>query len=738
MKIMWEGPFFRPLSLDKVNRETVLEAMNMGHEMVLRVFDGTPIALDNPAYAPLYPLINGSQPVDVHVRHMWPPYWSDRSGPLIMCQAWEFGAVPEDWVRPLNDPMTAGLVVYSSAVKEMFVYSGVAEDKIVVVPLGVNRAIYHPHGPAMRIEDARKRVLLWVGGLIPRKGLDILLKAYRMAVHPDDDVTLVLKIVGQGTVYQNKEVPQLLQETLSDPRSPHIVLIDQDLSEAEMAALYRRAWAIVSPYRGEGFNLPVLEAMACGAMAIASDTEPTNEFVPEHIGWRIPGKRRYFSVEHSPKQGWEFESDPEALAETLKTVLGVSTTEFEHRRVLSQEHVQAHYTWRNAWRAWENILRAVPKPVQTASASKDNNKIIWRGPIRNASGYSSEARTFLKHLPQHGVVPRIIDESFTLPSVSSPVEEGLWQYMEQLPVSDSTLMVHGVPGNSIYHRRLGTNVARTFFETDRLPADWVPRLKELDGVLVASPFNAQTFAASGVDSRKIHVVPSPVDIKRFVPPSTRVPHDVFRFVSIFDWSYRKGWDILIDAWYKTFTRKDPVKLILKLTNIVTEGPEQELAAFIRDKHISVDGGAPIQIITDNWSEDAVVALYHSADAFVLPTRGEGWGRPILEAMACNLPVIVTDWSAPADYLTAKNAYPVRIKGLQKISDSYPIAFYRGHYWADPDVDHMIHQLRTCFENGASTLTGIRETALQFSPDNATAELVRVLKTFGVSAAAVPN
>ncbi len=728
MKIMWEGHFFRPLSLDKVNRETVLEAMNMGHEMILRVSDATPLTF-NPAYGPLYPLISDSQPVDVHVRHQWPPNWGDRSGPLVVYQGWESGAVPDDWVDPLNNPLTVGIAVYSSAVKEMFVYSGVAQEKIVVVPLGVNRTIYHPYGQVMKIEQVRKRVLLWVGGLIPRKGLDILLKAYRLAVHPDDDVTLVIKVVGQGTVYQNQEVPKLLQAAMADPRSPHIVVMDQKLSESEMASLYRRATALVSPYRGEGFNLPVLEAMACGAMVIASDTEPTNEFVPENIGWRIPGKRRYFSVDYSHKQAWEFEADPEALAHILKTVLGTSASEQEHRRSLAQVHVQAHYTWRHTWRAWENILRAVPSPVQTAS--KANNKIIWRGPIRNASGYSSEARTFLKHLPQYGVWPRIIDESYSLPSVSSPQEEELWKYMERLPVPDSSVMVHGLPGHAAYHRRRGTDVARVFFETDRVPTDWVPRLKELDGVIVASPFNRRTFADSGVDPSKIHIVPSPVDTNRFVPPSKKISHDAFRFLSIFDWSYRKGWDLLIEAWYKAFTRKDPVKLILKLTNLVTHGPERELALFIRKKNFVVDEGAPIQIITENLSEDAVAALYQSANAFVLPTRGEGWGRPILEAMACDLPVIVTNWSAPADYLNVNNSYPIRIKGLEKISDSYPLPFYRGHYWAEPDVDHMIHQLRACYQNGSSTLSGIRETALKFSPDNATRELVRVLKTFGV-------
>ena len=39
-------------------------------------------------------------------------------------------------------------------------------------------------------------------------------------------------------------------------------------------------------------------------------------------------------------------------------------------------------------------------------------------------------------------------------------------------------------------------------------------------------------------------------------------------------------------------------------------------------------------------------LYAAADAFVLPTRGEGWGLPIAEAMAMAMPVIATNWSGP--------------------------------------------------------------------------------------------
>lgn len=59
-------------------------------------------------------------------------------------------------------------------------------------------------------------------------------------------------------------------------------------------------------------------------------------------------------------------------------------------------------------------------------------------------------------------------------------------------------------------------------------------------------------------------------------------------------------------------------------------------------------------------------LYAAADAFVLPTRGEGWGLPIMEAMAMGLPTIATNWSGPSEFMTEENSFPVPIDGVESI------------------------------------------------------------------------
>jgi glycosyltransferase involved in cell wall biosynthesis len=77
------------------------------------------------------------------------------------------------------------------------------------------------------------------------------------------------------------------------------------------------------------------------------------------------------------------------------------------------------------------------------------------------------------------------------------------------------------------------------------------------------------------------------------------------------------------------------------------------------------GKAPTFFDSRDYSLDELTDLYKFAHAFVFPTMGEGWGLTLHEAMATGLPAIYTPYSAPADWVPRKYAYPVRFK-MQKI------------------------------------------------------------------------
>lgn len=736
LRIMWEGPLYRPLSLDKVNRHLVIQGLHHGHEMLARPNDVADGQFQDPTMDAIAAVVSSYEPVDWHVRHLWPPYWSDQCGPLVLYQAWEYGAVPDSWVDPIRQ-RTRKLVVYSQAVCEMFAVQGIDEKYINIIPLGVDSSIFHPYGPTFGIPEKRSTTFLWIGGLIPRKGLDVLLKAYLKTFRSTDDVMLVIKTVGQNSVYPS-DLPAELVRAFHDRKAPPIQVITQDLSEIQLAALYRTATAFISPYRGEGFNLPVLEAMACGTLVATSDTNPTNEFVPKDVGWRIPGQRTTMTVNYARKPGWQFEPQVEGLADILKEIARLSDDEKQARRERGLHHVRQAYTWEKIWPRWETVLS--DPPVKNFWAFRMPNMphrvVTWRSPIRNASGYASESRAFLKVLPRFGVIPRIIDESGRTISSTTAEENAFFDALERVPVSRYTPMIQAVPAYGAHQRRHGIDLVRSMFESDRVPADWVPVLKKVAGVLVPSRFNRQTFSEAGVPQDKIHVVPSPVFSDVYVPLARPAPSDRVRFISVFDWIDRKGWDILISAWVKAFGPQDPVALFIKTSGLANQGahPLKAVQDLLQSQGVTWEQCAPIRIINEPWVEPQLVSFYQQADVFVLPTRGEGWGRPILEAMSCGLPAIATAWSGPQDFMSPENSLPLRIKGVVPVPDTTDMAILRGHRWAEPDMDHLVELLRWCvnhLEEARRLGLAARKTAEQFHPTIVTRRLITVLRQYGV-------
>jgi glycosyltransferase involved in cell wall biosynthesis len=323
-------------------------------------------------------------------------------------------------------------------------------------------------------------------------------------------------------------------------------------------------------------------------------------------------------------------------------------------------------------------------------------QVLWRGPLFGVGEYAQEGREFVLGLDALGAHVRA--EDVPLGPHRSRLEAGVDRRLRELTLAQveygSTRVEHGFPSRWAPGARAG----RTLFETDRIPTAWVDTCNSVEEVWVPSQFNFETFSASGVDTERLHVVPSPIrlanwrDDERLELPVTR-----FTFLSVFDWSLRKGWDLLLAAYADEFGPADDVVLVLKVHSTLGH-TGQELRGLV--ERAAGREAPPILVLDRPLAAGELQRLYRSADCFVLPTRGEGSGRPFLEAMAAGTPVIGTNWGGHTELVHEETAYPIDVKGVVRIPEAgvREAPLYRGHRWAEPSVEHLRQLMRHVYEH----------------------------------------
>jgi glycosyltransferase involved in cell wall biosynthesis len=307
LAVRWQGDHGLSTSLSIINAR-VTERLPGPLQRVRR--DG--VALDPPL----------PHAADVEVRHQWPPDLSPpAAGRLAVIQPWEFGAIPREWLEPLRANVDE-LWVPSEMVRSMYLSSGLDPERVLSIPNGVDLERFTPVGERYELPIAAGVTrFLFLGGLIWRKGPDLLLAAWQRAFAGRDDVVLVVKDVGAGGVYREGD-REAIAAHVAAGALPRILLLDQELSDEEVAGLYRACDVLLHPYRGEGFAMPVLEAMACGIPAIVTAGGPTDEFCPPGAGWRIRSGRAEFPSDRVDSldtvgRPWVLEPDLEHLVQLL-------------------------------------------------------------------------------------------------------------------------------------------------------------------------------------------------------------------------------------------------------------------------------------------------------------------------------------------------------------------------------------------------------------------------------------
>lgn len=301
---------------------------------------------------------------DVAVRLSF-PYDFSPSGAArtIVMGTSEYGIVPNTFVAgggPISKAAKeSGFTVATPSKwsREGFIRSGVKPGQMAYVPLGADTRVFLPLEEAAR-EQVRARlgwsgrfVLLHTSSLGWNKGVAEMIEGLAAVAGDFPQVLQVFK--GLDAMYGSsralEQVAGLLPPELRGALSGHIGYMGGALTMAQMAELYQAADAYVCPYYAEGFNMPAMEAAACGTPVVCTAGGSTDDFMTGAFALKIAAK-----IERDVKTGGMLlRPDLGSYVANLRRVM-VDEGFRRQAREAGPRHMQAGWTWKHCT---EQLLR---------------------------------------------------------------------------------------------------------------------------------------------------------------------------------------------------------------------------------------------------------------------------------------------------------------------------------------------------------------------------------------------
>ncbi len=630
---------------------------------------------------------------------------------------------------------TAGFAISESARQEALKYLPLPQDAVI----NVGCAVEDLFCPASRYEGAAHPIhakyalngkfVLYSGGSDERKNLARLVEAYALLPR---SVRSLRNLVLAGRMPEGDVARLRAIASTSGLASSELVFTGY-VTDDELIQLYRSCEVFVLPSWHEGFGLPALEAMRCGAATLGANATSIPEVIGSPDALFDP-----LDVNDMARKLERAITDPEFHA-ALKANASLQADRFSWsgvaQRCLGKLEEIGRSGLRRDWKSANDYGDFVRQTMIAALARLEGSGQVADSELLGLSVQMSRNRRVTDRVAKAGPLGQRLkwrvegpfDSSYSLALVNREIALALERRGHEMamnstdgpgdfPASASFLRSNpdiarmdararemapesfDISSRNIYPPRVSDMRSRLnllhqyAWEETGYSAEWVDHFNDyLDGMAVTSKHVRKVMIDHGVRV-PIAVCENGVDHWERIR-STEAPRFEsrgFRFLHVSSCFPRKGADAMLAAYGRAFSDRDDVTLVIKTFS----NPHNEIRRWLAEARGSKSNYPDVVIIEEDLDDGQLKALYEQCDALIAPSRAEGFGLPMAEAMLSGLAVITTGWSGQVDFCNAETAWLVDYRYVQ--AQTHLGLF--DSVWAEPDVEHMaalmreVHQL----------------------------------------------